>query len=82
MPVFTTTFVPPENHHCHAEGCKRQVPPKMFMCLQHWRMVPKFLQNQIWAHYVPGQEIRKDPTPEYLAVAEKAIRAVADMEGR
>lgn len=72
---------PPE-HHCHARGCKVAVPPRMLMCRPHWRRVPKPLQNAVWAHFRPGQEIRKDPTREYLAAAEAAIRAVAILELR
>jgi hypothetical protein len=67
-------------HTCHATDCKIIVPPVKFMCLRHWRMVPKKLQLAIWAAYVPGQEARKDPTPEYLEVALAAIAAVAAKE--
>lgn len=69
-------------HLCHAEGCSVEVPPKMLMCLRHWRMVPQVVQREVWRHYVPGQEIRKDPTREYLAAMKNAIEAVADREGR
>jgi len=51
------------------------------MCPAHWRKVPKHIQAQVWKHYRPGQEIRKDPTPEYLAVMQRAINAVAESEG-
>jgi hypothetical protein len=69
-------------HTCHALGCDREVPPKMLMCLRHWRMVPRFLQRRIWDTYVSGQEIRKDPTDEYLEVQKEAVAAVAKREGR
>ena len=69
-------------HTCHATFCKTNVPPKMFMCKKHWYMVPPRLRSAIWAAYVPGQEIRKDPTREYLDVAQEAIAAVAAKEGR
>jgi hypothetical protein len=52
----------------------------MFMCGPHWRMVPAVLRARVWAVYVPGQEIRKDPTREYLDVAREAIEAVAAKE--
>lgn len=68
-------------HTCHAKLCQIVVPPKMFMCRQHWYMVPFKLRRAIWAAYVPGQEIRKDPSREYLAVAQEAIEAVALKEG-
>jgi hypothetical protein len=72
----------PTRHTCHAEGCTAPVEPRMFMCLPHWRMVPKPLQQRIWANYVPGQETKKNPTRGYLAVANEAIRLVAEREGR
>lgn len=64
------------NHTCHAIGCTKEVPPKMFMCLKHWRQVPRALQLKIWKHYRPGQEINKQPSPEYLAAANEAKLAV------
>ncbi len=70
------------NHTCHATACKVNVPPKMFMCKKHWYMVPRDLRLAIWAAYVPGQEIRKDPTGDYLDVAHEAIAAVEAKEGR
>lgn len=60
-------------HTCHAQNCTVPVPPKMFMCKRHWFMLPKATRDAVWAVYVPGQEIRKDPTPEYLTVTGNAI---------
>lgn len=67
-------------HHCHAIGCDRTVPPKMFACLRHWRMVPAKLQRLLWASYVPGQERTKDPTVAYLAVHARCRLAIAEAE--
>lgn len=65
-------------HTCHAYGCTTPVPPKMFMCLPHWRQVPKALQREIWRHYQPGQENRKvAPTEEYLDATKRAQVIVA-----
>lgn len=69
-------------HACHAERCTVAVPPTMFMCRRHWYMVPARLRAMVWATYVPGQEVRKDPTMEYLEVARAAIAAVAAKEVR
>lgn len=69
-------------HICHALGCGKPVPPRLLFCLKHWRITPRYIQKLVWAHYVPGQEIRKDPTEEYLAVMKMAIDAVAEKEGR
>jgi hypothetical protein len=43
-------------------------------------MVPKALRDAVWAAYVPGQETRKDPTWEYLAITGEAIDLVAEKE--
>lgn len=72
-------------HTCHATGCKRAVPPRMFMCRPHWHWLPKPYQSAIWAAYVPGQEITKTPSGAYLAAARAAIgwieRAEAAKDG-
>ncbi len=64
------------SHKCHAYKCTKEVPPKMFMCLKHWKLVPAQMQRDIWRHYKPGQEIRKDPTSEYLKASQRAIFCV------
>ena len=69
-------------HLCHAKGCPTGVPPKMLMCLKHWRLVPRSLQARVWEHYRHGQEIDKSPTEAYLTAANAAIDAVAKAEAR
>jgi len=54
----------------------------MLMCRRHWFMIPKALRAEVWAAYVPGQEVRKDPTDEYLKVQRRAVEAVEKREGR
>lgn len=71
---------PDDEHLCHARGCKTPVPPLMFMCKPHWFMLPQRMRDAVWAEYVPGQEERKDPTPEYLAVTMECIDYVAAKE--
>lgn len=56
-------------HTCHWPGCKHQVPPAMWGCKGHWFALPKHLRDRIWATYRRGQEIRFDPSPEYLKAA-------------
>lgn len=53
-------------HHCHAIGCRTPVPPRMHMCLKHWRMLPKTLRDEIWRTYRRGQERDKRPSADYL----------------
>lgn len=42
----------------------------MWGCKPHWFSLPKPLRDRIWATYRRGQEIRKDPSPEYIRVAQ------------
>ena len=71
-----------ENAHvCHATGCNVAVPPKMLMCRKHWYMVPRPLRDAIARMYVPGQEITKDPTDEYMVAQRAAVQAVELREG-
>lgn len=69
-------------HTCHALGCETPVPPRMWGCKRHWFAVPAWLRARVWATYVSGQEIRKDPSPAYVVASEAAIAAVAVVEGR
>lgn len=41
----------------------------MWGCKEHWFKLPRFLRDQVWAAYRPGQEIRKDPSIQYILVA-------------
>lgn len=67
-----------DRHTCHWPGCRTTVPPKMWGCKSHWFQLPKYLRDKIWAAYVPGQEIRKDPSQEYLDVADEVQRWIRD----
>lgn len=68
-------------HTCHAMKCETEVAPRLYMCYSHWRKLPKEMQAAVWGAYVPGQEIRKDPTEEYINVTERIIRWLAIKEG-
>lgn len=70
------------SHMCHAVACEVEVEPKLHMCLYHWRMVPYPIQQLIWKHYRPGQEIDKRPTVEYIAIAFASVSCVAMKEGK
>lgn len=71
-------------HLCHAFDCETPVPPRMFMCARHWRMVPKAMQDAVWAAYTPGQERKGFPSEEaadrYLAATRNARIHVRDLE--
>ena len=65
-------------HHCHWQGCEKQVPPAMWGCKQHWFKLPTRLRNRIWATYRPGQEKNMTPSKEYLEVADEVQRWIRD----
>lgn len=61
------------SHLCHASGCPVEIPPKRFMCWAHWKVLDRRLQDAIHREYRKGQEIDKDPSLRYVAVAQYAI---------
>lgn len=69
-------------HHCHARNCTTPVKPELLMCLKHWRMVPKKLQQEVWKHYRPGQCDDKEPSEEWFKAADAAILAVFEKENK
>lgn len=71
---------PPELRDCCAENCTRQVSPERLMCAQHWRLVPPALKALVMHTYRPGQVKDKNPSPDYLEAARRAIAAVAEAE--
>lgn len=64
-------------HTCHAHGCTRAVPPKMFACRSHWFALPKKIRDAVWNEYVPGQEDTKTPSFRYMAVQRLAVAHTA-----
>lgn len=67
-------------HICHARGCKTPVKPELLMCFKHWKMVPRNLQRNVWKHYRRGQCDDKNPSLEWHAAADAAIKAVFEKE--
>lgn len=64
-------------HTCHAHGCKSRVPPSKFVCLRHWKALPKALQVAIWREYQAGQERTKTPSHRYMAVQQRSVGVLA-----
>jgi len=65
------------SHTCHAPGCKRLVPPRMFACKHHWYRLPQKIRDAVWREYRVGQEIDKQPSARYLAVQQLACAYLA-----
>jgi hypothetical protein len=65
------------SHTCHAHGCSRPVPLRLFMCLTHWRGLKPRTQAAVLREYRPGQEVDKNPSASYLAVQRFAVMEAA-----
>jgi hypothetical protein len=70
------------DHHCHWPGCPIRVKPAVWGCMKHWKMLPLFLRNKIWATFRPGQEITKTPSPEYVRTAREVQDWIAAYEAQ
>jgi hypothetical protein len=69
-------------HVCHAVGCHVPVARSRLMCIEHWFMVPTAMRKRIWVTFVPGQEVSRKPSREYVEAARDAINYVARLEGQ
>ncbi len=67
-------------HHCHAKDCKQEVPPRLLMCLGHWRLVPRRIQHAVNDAFNPRQcqqvQDRPHPSGAWMVAADAAICAV------
>ena len=69
-------------HLCHAIGCEKVVPPRLFMCPTHWKRLPKKHQDAIWSTYRRGQEQSKSPSVAYIAAQTQAVLTMAMLDCR
>jgi hypothetical protein len=69
-------------HTCHWPKCGKQVPPAMWGCSFHWFKLPANLRREVWAAYVPGQEVTMTPSERYLEVARKVEEWIAANENK
>ncbi len=73
-------------HYCHWPRCEKEVPPRLWGCREHWRSLPLNLRMFILRAYRPGQEVTKDPSPEYIEAAMRVrqwiLRQVTSGMGR
>lgn len=67
-------------HVCHWPGCGKLVPPSMWGCKPHWFRLPKRIRYDIWNAYVRGQEVRRDPSRDYIVAARAAQIWIAEQE--
>ena len=67
-----------DKHTCHWPGCGKVVPPALWGCREHWYRLPLLLRAKVWRSYRPGQEVTKDPSPEYLEAAKEIKKWILD----
>lgn len=77
--MTTTNF-----HHCAAEGCNRPIATHLLMCVDHWKMVPRGLQQDVyrtyraWSNAPLGKGL--DKRKAYIIAVNHAITAVREKE--
>ena len=71
----------PRPHLCHAHDCNVEIPPRLLMCLGHWRKVPHSLQEKVYAYFRSGKRSGRHPTPAWMIAANMAVLLVAKKEG-
>lgn len=69
-------------HTCHWPGCGLAVSARFWGCSTHWYLLPAQIRREIWRTYRVGQEIDKQPSPEYLAAAHSAREFARDYDAR
>jgi hypothetical protein len=72
-------------HHCHANDCPTPTNPKLLMCPKHWRLVPRPMQDRVWATFrarcsAPGAD--PGSWADYYEAAANAVEYVAQIEGK
>lgn len=65
-------------HACKGPECQKSVPMKHIMCLDHWKMVPRGLQDQIVEEWKYGLKNRCHPTAGYTNSLAEAIKIVRE----
>lgn len=65
-------------HKCAAENCNLEIPLHLLMCLNHWRLVSKPVQRQVWRWYelIKGNPKQDHPSfDSWVQNYEQAVRA-------
>lgn len=66
-------------HDCPIDGCAERLPPRILMCKPHWKMLPRDLQQRVYATWENGLGIATD---EYAEARSAATAAVELREAR
>jgi hypothetical protein len=75
---LTAPTATPASHRCAAVGCQHEVRRGYLMCLDHWRMVPKPVQRDVWAWYrlMGLASAPRDAATRYHQAVQAAVDAV------
>jgi hypothetical protein len=65
---------------CRAIGCTRTLPPYVFMCRKHWRLVPGDLKREVWRNYTVAKAKGRQLSEEWDALIVKVVEAVAQIK--
>ncbi|MFZ4289861.1 hypothetical protein [Variovorax sp. HJSM1_2] len=68
------------SHSCAATDCQHQVPQRLLMCVDHWRMVPAPLRLEVFATLGKWKRVQRNPElalPAVKAYREAVAAAVA-----
>jgi hypothetical protein len=73
-------------HCCAAEGCQLQVPLRLLMCVDHWRMVPVAVRREIlgaWKRRRSADVSEQiDAVADYRGAVARAVAAVKEKQER
>lgn len=78
-------FLPNERkpmHQCPTRGCQRQVDDSKLMCGPHWRLVPRVLQDAVYAAYRGGRGLGSDELFEAQIAARDHVNDALKAGGR
>lgn len=65
-----------ETHPCEAVGCQEPVARDRFMCIRHWRMVPKPLRDEVWGLFVAYERALRQKMPKAALSRARLLREV------
>ncbi|MCH7695475.1 MAG: hypothetical protein IIB73_04150 [Proteobacteria bacterium] len=49
---------------------------EMLMCMNHWRMLPRFLQDYLYKHYLPRENDDWKNNKDFSVIVKNAVIAV------
>jgi hypothetical protein len=63
---------------CPAEGCGKAIPSARAFCLNHWRSLPKPLQDSVWTAWRRRQNAVHQGQAAYQAAVAAHDQAITD----